>query len=279
MPSVKPAHQRYLADLAALAGSLDIVDVHQHAGGWGAAPSLSPLSDGGAAERAALLDQYGIDAVCLMTTAKSGSSPDEVRATNAEALGDPLPARRIVSRLVTVPLQNIHVAIAELERSLADGATGLTFHHQIVGSMIDAPVMWPILEEAGARRLPVFLHVAVDAGPESIFRAQRLIGDFPQVKFVLLGAFVHPWGGQWAQDLISRCANVWVDTVTTFPLTCVIEQFVAECGHEKVMFGTDLYVAPAMYRFPGALLEILASPLGPEAKSAILGGNARQLLG
>jgi len=38
-------------------------------------------------------------------------------------------------------------------------------------------------------------------------------------------------------------------------------------------------VAPLMYQFPGPLFELLAGPIDLEKKRAILGGNARTLLG
>ena len=50
-------------------------------------------------------------------------------------------------------------------------------------------------------------------------------------------------------------------------------------GAERVVFGTDLYSYPVGKRISHLLPQIVASSLDVAAKEAILGGNARRILG
>ena len=58
-----------------------------------------------------------------------------------------------------------------------------------------------------------------------------------------------------------------------------IEDFAKRFGAERVVFGTDLYSHPVGRRISHLLPQIVESSLSHDDKAAILGGNARRLLG
>jgi predicted TIM-barrel fold metal-dependent hydrolase len=275
---MKAACAVFLGELAALCAELDVVDVHQHTGGWGPGPAFVPDQKAEAALRIEVIDSFGIDSVVLMPSAKVGPDPGDIRAANDAVAGHDLPAERVAARISTLSLDDPEAAVAELRQHDARGFRGIVFHHLFVAKPLDHPAMWPILEEAEARHFTVFLHVMSDLGLESLFRAERLAEAFPRVQFVLLGALMTGGGTQWATAVAQRWPNTWFDTAGMFSISRVVETFSSAVGHERLMFGTDLYVEPMMLQFPSPLYELLASPLELEVKRAIAGGNARRLL-
>ena len=53
----------------------------------------------------------------------------------------------------------------------------------------------------------------------------------------------------------------------------------ARFGHERVVFGTDMYSVPLAYRRSYPLEQLLVSALDDEAKTAILSTNLHRILG
>jgi uncharacterized protein len=262
-----------------MASELEIVDVHQHVGPWGAGRFPDSDITSHVAERLRVLDAFGIDAACLMPTPLTDSSPQGIHAANMDVLVQEYPPERIAARLLTLPLTSEEAALAEFDGCRSRDFAGLTFHHWFQNAPIDHPVMWPVLEEAERLGVPVFLHVTPDLGLESLFRAERLAEDFPEVQFVILGAFKSVPSSEWAAAIATRRQNTWFDTYCVFPIGRALEVFCERVGHDRLLFGSDLYVAPLMFQFPAALYEILASPFEFSVKQAILGSNARRLLG
>ena len=80
---------------------------------------------------------------------------------------------------------------------------------------------------------------------------------------------------------ISRAAadapNLVFDTSLVYSFDFV-EHFVARFGHDRVVFGTDMYSVPLAYRRSYPLEQLLVSGLSAEAKTAILSGNLRRIL-
>jgi len=75
----KAALQSFLSELAALASSLEIIDVHQHTGPWGGRKDDAE-NETQVEERVRTLDAFGVDSVCLMPTAMTGPTPHGIHA-------------------------------------------------------------------------------------------------------------------------------------------------------------------------------------------------------
>ena len=83
---------------------------------------------------------------------------------------------------------------------------------------------------------------------------------------------------RWTPSLPSRCPNIVLDTAGVFPLGRLVDLVVAAIGHERLIFGTDMYARPKMWNYPAGLLEVLTSDeLSDPQREAILYGNAARL--
>ena len=91
-----------------------------------------------------------------------------------------------------------------------------------------------------------------------------------------------PFGGFEATRqcfLVAEVApNVVFDTSLSYNFD-FIEDFAVRFGAARVVFGTDLYSYPVGRRISHLLPQIVESALSGDDKAAILGGNARRLLG
>lgn len=134
-----------------------------------------------------------------------------------------------------------------------------------------------ILEEATARGWPVLLplRIAMNWALPSLDLAvmHELVLRHPRTTWVLSGInYLHEF--QMAVSLMRRLQTVHVET------SCVmgfagISKLVRECGPERILFGSG---APIQHGGAG-VEKILHADIGDGARAAILGGNARRLLG
>ena len=184
----------------------------------------------------------------------------------------------------------------ELGRIAALGLKGVKIHPVYQGVELDDPRYLRILERAGELDLIVVTHTGADIGfpgaeqcaPEAALRAVRQVGP---VKLVL--AHMGGWK-QWerAEELLADTA-VWLDTSFSTGALVPLDdgyyapedlplldeehflRMVRAFGADRLLFGTD---SPWSAQRE-SLDWIRALPLKETEKDAILGGNARRLLG
>lgn len=184
-------------------------------------------------------------------------------------------------------------ALVEVRRAHGDGLIGLgelSPHSQ--GVAVDGPEWRALLALAEELGLPVNVHVTEPESGAYPGRVETPLADFwamaeafPRVRFIL----AH-WGGRlWrAPERGARTlpANVWVDTAAT-PLlygSPIWAEGLAACGAGRILWGTDypleLYPKePDKRTFDGLLAEARARVSAGVDTNAVLGGNARRLLG
>jgi len=187
---------------------------------------------------------------------------------------------------------------AELGRIARAGVRGVKLHPAYQEVDFDDPRTLRILDRCGELGLAVLTHAGLDVGlpghaeaaPDKIARALRAVGPI-----TLILAHMGGWRC-WAQaETLLRDTNAYLDTSFSLgPMTplndgfydtapgglrrLTEEQFVhmvRAFGPDRILFGTD---SPWEDQ-TAEIGKIRALPLADEEKAAILGGNARRLLG
>jgi len=188
-------------------------------------------------------------------------------------------------------------ALAELGRIAELGLKGVKLHPPYQGADLDDPRYLRILDRAGELGLIVLVHAGLDVGlpgadrcaPEMVLRALGAVGP---VKLVL--AHMGGWR-QW--DRVERLlpgSGVYLDTSfslgtmtpngdghykTAAELELLSDadflRMVRAFGADRVLFGTDCPWADQA----AEVRRLRALPLTEAEKTAILGENARALLG
>ena len=178
------------------------------------------------------------------------------------------------------------IAVAEIERCADLGARGIgELHSYAQGYRLDDErVMAPIMEIAFARDLIVLTHSSepvghVYAGKGTVTPDElcRFIELFPEAKIVC----AH-WGGglpfyALMPEISETLRNIYFDSAASpFLYTPnVFTNAVNLVGPDKVLFGTDY----PLISHKRLLAQVESQSLDPETKAAVLGGNARRLLG
>jgi uncharacterized protein len=199
-----------------------------------------------------------------------------------------------LSAFATVQASAGDAALAEMRRARDDGLAGLgeLCPWAVGGSPLDEN--WRrVFAAALEMGWPVNLHVTdpvsrpypgrVDTPLEHVV---ALASEFPALRLIL----AHWGGGLVFHELNphARCAlaNVVYDTAAT-PLLYdrrVYADGAAAAGAGRVLFGSDypLLVYPREQTEPDlvrVVADVRAAGLAPEVEAAVLGGNARRLLG
>lgn len=184
----------------------------------------------------------------------------------------------------------------ELGRAAELGLKGIKIHPVYQGVDLDDPRYLRILDRAGELGLVVVTHGGSDIGypgverctPEMALRAVKQVGP---VKLVM--AHMGGWR-QWdrAEELLAD-TSIWLDTSFSTGMLSPQEgdasapeelamldeagflRMVRAFGAERILFGTD---SPWSGQRE-SIDWIQALPLAEEEKAAILGDNARRLLG
>jgi aminocarboxymuconate-semialdehyde decarboxylase len=268
------------------------------------------------------MDRMGIDLQGLATFVSEYHywAPAEAAAESARIQNDNLAAvvadnpKRFVAMGATVPLQDVDLAIAEMDRAVDElGFKGLQIGGTIHGRNLDEPDFRPFWAAVAAKGIPVILHpsgypegqrlgsyflVNCIGNPlETMVAATRMIfsglfEEHPGIKLVLLH------GGGYLPFYCSRADHTWevrpetrvaipdhppshymkrlfYDTMVFQPL--YLRHLVEIVGIERVMLGTD---------FPFDMSE--TDPLGlidstdglsDDDRAAISGGNAARVFG
>ncbi len=173
---------------------------------------------------------------------------------------------------------------AEVDRLRRSGIKGIKLHPMINSFYPDDPQMFPVYEAMGENmvlaihsgRLPgADIDEPVYAAPDRIMNVVR---RFPRLQIIALHLGGFYMLDEAERELIGR-DNVFIDT--TWPpslrevgretLTAIINQH----GPHKVCFGTDFPLASQTDEAE----YLLGLPLSDRDKEAILGENARQLIG
>lgn len=268
------------------------------------------------------MDRMGVDVQGLATFvseyfywAPAGTAAESARVQNdnVAAVASEHPDR-FVPLGATVPLQDMDLAIAEMDRAVDDlGFKGLQIGGTVHGHNLDEPRFRPFWEAVEARGIPVILHpngypessrlsdyflVNCIGNPlETMVAATRMIfsglfEEHPGLDLVLLH------GGGYLPFYASRADHTWevrpetrrsipdrppshymkllyYDTMVFQPL--YLRHLIEVVGVDRVMLGTD-YPFDMGETDPIGLIGAVKG-LSDEDRDAISGGNAARLYG
>ena len=252
-----------------------------------------PFTDGTAAGLAASMARAGVDRSVVMPVA---TSPRQVPHVNdASARMNELGAQTGVLSFGCMH-PDFDGWKEELARVRDLGLKGIKLHPQYQDTDFDDPRYLRILDRCGELGLVVLTHAGLDIGmpgkdncaPEMVARVLEQVGP---VKLVL--AHMGSWR-QWDRvEALLPGTGVYLDTSFSLgeitplddghyrpgdlPLLdeAAFLRMVRRFGPDRILFGTD-----SPWDDQGAALARLqALPLDPPEPAAILGGNAKRLLG
>jgi predicted TIM-barrel fold metal-dependent hydrolase len=122
------------------------------------------------------------------------------------------------------------------------------------------------------------LHSVAESPEESLWRIHRVARAFPDVTMVVLDTFSSHEQSSHAMLVAELVPNLVFDTSLAYtidPALRLMERF----GHERVVFGTDLYSYPLGYNHSTVLAHFLESGLKPDVLQDVLAGTAERILG
>lgn len=253
-----------------------------------------PVLDGTALSLSASAKAAGVDLAVIQPVA---TSPAQVRDIDDGAIETNRSSS--VTRLASFGCMHPAFEAPEQEcaRLAEAGVKGIKLHPVYQLTDMDDPSYVRVLRAAADCGLLVLIHAGIDVGflertYSDVEKIARALDSVPDGRYLL--AHMGGWR-QWdeAQALFAGRENVWIDTsfslggmtplgdgfYETHSLSRLSQerflQMADAFGAEKLLFGTD---SP----WEGQAVEIAkirALPLKEEEKAAILGGNAKALLG
>ena len=253
-----------------------------------------PVLDGTALSLSASAKAAGVDLAVIQPVA---TSPQQVKEINDGAVE----RNRSTSVTRLMSFGCMHPAFEAPEQECARlaeaGVKGIKLHPVYQLTDMDDPSSVRVLRAAADCGLLVLIHAGIDVGflertYSDVEKIARALDSVPDGRYLL--AHMGGWR-QWdeAQALFAGRENVWIDTsfslgdmtplgdgfYETHSLSRLSQerflQMAEAFGAEKLLFGTD-----SPWEGQAAeIAKIRALPLKEEEKAAILGGNAKALLG
>ncbi len=167
--------------------------------------------------------------------------------------------------------------LAEIDRCKELGMVGISFHGRFQGVSHDSPWVHRYLERLGELGLVPFIHAPAESPEESLWKAEGLAEDFPDLTMLALDVFSGFEQARQAVRVAERRPNLVFDTALAFDFHFIMP-VIRRCGPERVVYGSDLYSWPSGAYGDAGLGQILAADLDDESKAAILGGTLRRIL-
>ena len=170
-------------------------------------------------------------------------------------------------------------ALAEIDRAKRElGLVALSFHTRFQGVSMDSHWIQRYLERMGELGLLPIIHAMDDTPEESLWKLASIARRFPDLTILALDAFGSYQATRQCFHVAEVAPNVVFDTSLSYNFD-FIEDFAKRFGADRVVYGTDLYSYPVGRRISHVLSQIVDSSLSDDDKAAILGGNARRILG
>jgi predicted TIM-barrel fold metal-dependent hydrolase len=269
----------------------DVFDVHHHVGRAfdalggeldDAAGDAGDLARVELAERLRIMDEGGVKQA-LVIPGHGYLRPNghaDTRHVNDEiaAYRDATPDRFPVACGIVEPRDGPH-AMGEIERVESElGLVAISFHTRFQGVSMDSRWILRYLDRMGELGLVPIIHAMDDTPEESLWKLASIARSFPDLTILALDAFSSYEATRQCFFVADVAPNIVFDTSLSYNFD-FIEEFAGRFGHERVLFGTDLYSSPVGRRVSHLLPQIVESGLSNGAKAAILGGNARGLFG
>ena len=263
-----------------------VLDVHHHVGDATVALALPGAGAAAAADqemqiRIDTMDRNGVDAA-VVTPGHSYLRPEGLADTRRvndgiAAYREAHPERFAAALGIVEPLYG-RAGDAELRRIKQDlGFVGVSIHARFQGVSTDSPLVMAQLAVMAELGLVPFIHCVAEASEEALWRVQAVARAFADLPIVVLDCFSSHEQGTHAMHVAGAAPNLIFDTSLAYTVDPVL-RLVERYGHERVVFGTDLYSHPLGYQRSFVLAQLLESALPPNVLQDVLAGNAERLL-
>ena len=269
----------------------DVFDVHHHVGR--AFDALGGEIDDGAGdvaqlarreltERLRIMDEGGVRQALVIPghgyLRPNGLADTRQINDGIAAYRDQTPDRFPVACGIVEPRDGAR-AFDEIERIDSELAlVAISFHTRFQGVSMDSRWVLRYLDRMGELGLLPIIHAMDDTPEEALWKLASIARALPDLTIVALDAFSSYEATRQCFFVADVAANIVFDTSLSYNFD-FIEEFAARFGADRVLFGTDLYSWPVGRRVSHLLPQIAECGLGRDAKTAILGGNARHLFG
>lgn len=260
-------------------------DLHQHYGalmgvpGAGGAIAGNPQLD--CERRLAFMDAHGIAAAAIMpghSYSAPRGLPDVVAINDGVHAYGALSPERFPALFGTVDPRHGRACLPEVDRLHSLGFKGVSWHHRMQGLPMDHPVMFDIVERMDALGLIAMCHCYAQGDFESPWRLRRLAERFPDTTFCALDAMTSFENLEQLAEVALTCGNVYIDLTSMLIGAQGIRWAIERVGAEKLVFGSNHYSMSPIHPVE-ALTAVDAAGCSTAETGAILGGNARSLLG
>jgi predicted TIM-barrel fold metal-dependent hydrolase len=256
-------------------------DIHQHFGTVPGSSGKAVTPEDDRETRVAFLDAFGIGQCAVMPGHAYGAPNGlaDLRAIN-DGLRDyaALAPERFAAVFGTIDPRHGMANVAEVERLAGLGFRGLSWHHRFQGLPMDHPVMFAVVEAMDAHGMAVLAHCYAQGDFEAPWRLRRLAECFPKTPFFALDAMTGPENLDQLLGVAEVLDNVYIDLTSTLLGSRGVERAVRRVGAGRLVFGSNYYSMSRVGRVV-AIDAVEEAELDAADKAAILGGNARRLLG
>lgn len=266
-----------------------VIDTHHHSGSlealglriWDQEQSPRQQADLEFETRLATMDNTGVDQAIILP-GHGYLRPEGIADTRRvndfiAAYRDRRPDRFPAGIGVVEPLYG-EASVEELHR-IADELhlAGVTFHTRFQGVATNSPLVIRLVKEMAELGLVPYLHAVAEVADEALWRVQEVARAVPETTVVVLDAFSSFEQSEQAVRIAKDTPNMVLDTSLSHGLHNV-ERWLGEVGHERLVFGTDIYSHASAHKENTTLDAVLAAPWSDEVKTAVLAGNIRRIL-
>lgn len=174
---------------------------------------------------------------------------------------------------VADPVAETRYAIEEL------GLWGIAWHGRFQRVASDSDLVRRVIANAPAETKMFVIHCVAESKLESAFRLGRLAREFPDRTFLALSSLS---SHSQCEEMIELCGtydNIFLDTASLIPLGLWIERLIAAVGSTRLLYGSDLYLDPPMFRQNYPLHALQEADITDADREAVLHGNAERLFG
>lgn len=268
-----------------------IIDAHHHVGrlssfivnpgGAGSGPT-GPTTEEDIAFRLEVMDHNGMDRSVVIPGhdyLRPEGQADTCRINDGiAAYRDARPDRFAAAVGIVEPLHG-DASLDELVRIKEQlGLVGVSFHARFQGAGMDSPLVRRLVERMGELRLVPFMHAINESEDEAPWKIAQVAAAVPDLPVLVLDGFSGFERSKQLAVAAEVAPNLLFDTSLAYSFG-LVEALAARIGHERLVFGTDLYSPPVGYRHSYVLDQLLAGGLSDEAKRAILWDNLHRALG
>ena len=273
-----------------MSGPFDVFDVHHHVGRafdalGGELPSdeeLARIAAVEVTERLRIMDEGGVRQAMVIPghgyLRPNGIADTREVNDGIAAYRDANPDRFPVACGIVEPSHGA-ASLAEIDRCASElGLAGISFHTRFQGVSLDSQWILRYLERMGEVGLVPIVHAMDDTPEEALWKLAVTARKLSDLTMVTLDPFSGFEATRQCFHVAELAPNLVFDTSLSYNFD-FIEDFARRFGAHRVVFGTDLYSHPVGRRISHLLPQIEQCSLPDGDKAAILGGNARRLLG